>query len=141
MPNVRFKLESVLWRHNKGVEALAEASGLAKTTVDNIVNNKAKAVKLETLGKLVEGLERLTGKPVSFDDVLEKRPLEESVILENIVIDAKPIGWEALKKLIPDWSPSERAHNERVWAELELKKHAAAEEGSSRLRDVEHQLI
>lgn len=122
MPAVHFKLEPLLRRHNKSVLALAKASGLAKTTVYNIVNNKAKAVELATLGKLVDGLERLTGQPVSFDDVLEKEPPKRNALLEELLKDAKPFDWEEMKKLIPDWTPEERAENERFMEALEQQR-------------------
>jgi DNA-binding Xre family transcriptional regulator len=136
VPAVHFKLEPLLRRHNKSVLALAKASGLAKTTVYNIVNNKAKAVELETLGKLVDGLERLTGETITFNDVLEKEPPKQNPLLEELLKDVKPFDWEEMKKLIPDWTPEERAENERVWAEIEREKEEARQRPSERERQL-----
>ena len=125
MPTTHFKLESLLRRHNKSVLALAKASGLAKTTVYNIVNNRAKAVELETLSKLIDGLEHLTGKTISFDDVLEKEPRERNALLDDLLKDAKPLDWDKLMAGIPDWTEAEREENARVFEEIERERKNA----------------
>ena len=72
MSDIHFKLDDTLRRYKKTPFALVEASGLAKATVYKIVNNEAKAVKLETISKLMDGLRELTGEVVTLDDVLEE---------------------------------------------------------------------
>ena len=124
MPTTHFKLEPLLRRHNKSVLALVKASGLAKTTVYNLVNNRAKAVELETLSKLVDGLERLTGKPISFDDVLEKEPRERNALLDDLLKDAKPLDWDKMMAGIPDWTEEEREENSRVFEMERERKNA-----------------
>jgi DNA-binding Xre family transcriptional regulator len=136
MSTAHFKLEPILRRHNKSVLALARASGLAKTTVYNIVNNKAKAVELETLGKLVDGLERLTGQPVTFNDVLEREPPKRNPLLEELLKDAKPFDWEEMKKSIPEWTPEERAENERFMEALEQQRAIDRELSHKRDREL-----
>ena len=118
------KLEPLLRRHNKSVLALAKASGLAKTTVYNLVNNRAKAVELETLSKLADGLERLTGKTITFDDVLEKKPQERNTLLDDLLKDAKPLDWDKMMAGIPDWTQEEREENSRVF-EIERERKNA----------------
>ncbi len=48
MNTTQWKLSDTLRRYRKSALALARASGLAKTTVYNILHNKSKAVELET---------------------------------------------------------------------------------------------
>lgn len=122
MPTTHFKLEPLLRRHNKSVLALAKASGLAKTTVYNIVNNKAKAVELETLSKLVDGLERLTGKAITFDDVLEKEPRERNTFLDDLLKDAKPFDWDKMMAELPEWTEEEKVENEAFIKILEEQR-------------------
>ena len=135
MSNIYFKVDDTLRRYKKTPAALIGASGLAKTTVYNIVNNKAKAVELETLVKLIAGLRELTKENIAITDIIEEevKPDWREKVLKN----AEPIGMEALQKLIPKWTEEEKAHNERIWAELEAEKRAEATRGSARLREVE----
>ena len=117
-----FKLEPLLRRHNKSVLALVKASGLAKTTVYNLVNNRAKAVELETLSKLIDGLERLIGKTITFDDVLEKEPRERNALLDDLLKNAKPFYWDELSKQLPDLTPEEKAEGEAFVRFLEEER-------------------
>jgi len=120
MQATHFKLEPLLRQHHTNPLALAEASGLSKTTVYNIVNNKAKAVELKTLDKLMVGLERLLGRPVRFDEILEKRPTPKQERLAQLLKDAKPFNWAEVEKSLPPLTPEEKAENEefmRVLAE------------------------
>jgi DNA-binding Xre family transcriptional regulator len=130
-----WKLQDTLRRHGKTTVALAQASGLTKTTVYNIVNGKSKAVELKTLGKLVAGLEKLTGQPMSFDDVLEREPAQTNTLLREILKDAKPFDWDEVKKHIPDWTPEERAENEAFLEALETQREM--DRASSLERDQE----
>ncbi|MBS3968393.1 MAG: helix-turn-helix transcriptional regulator [Truepera sp.] len=131
MANTHFKLEPLLRQHKKTPLALAEASGLSKTTVYNIVNNKAKAVELQTLDKLMAGLEKLLGRPVRFDEILEKRPTSKQERLAQLLKDAKPFNWAEVEKGLPPLTPEEKAENEefmRVLAEArEASRHLSAE--------------
>lgn len=122
MGTVHFRLNDILSHYKKTPAALVEASGLAKTTVYNIVNDKAKAVELETLSKLVDGLERLTGKAITFNDLLEKEPRERNSLLDDLLKDAKPFDWEEMKKHIPNWTEEEKAENEAFIKILEEQR-------------------
>lgn len=72
---MRWKLREYLEANNLTVYQLWKASGLTKTGVYNLTTPKgqerAKGVEFATLGKLIQGLEKLTHKRVSLDDVLE----------------------------------------------------------------------
>jgi transcriptional regulator with XRE-family HTH domain len=116
-----WKLEGTLRRFGKTPMALARASGLTKTTIYNIVNNNSQAVQLETLDKLLIGLEHLTGQYFSVADVLE-REVKPNALLEELLRDAKPVNWEELNQHIPDWTAEERLENDAWMNELELER-------------------
>jgi DNA-binding Xre family transcriptional regulator len=122
MTTAHWKLQDTLRRHGKTTMALARTSGLTKTTVYNIVNGKSKAVELETLGKLVAGLEKLIGQPMSFNDVLEREPTQPNALLETLLKDAKPFDWDEIKKQIPSWTPEEQAENDAFLEALETQR-------------------
>ncbi len=119
MVNTHFKLEPLLRQHKKTPLALAEVSGLSKTTVYNLVNNKAKAVEIETLDKLMAGLEQLLGRPVRFDEILEKRPTPKQERLARLLKDAKPFSWKDVQRDLPPLTPEEKAENEEFMRVLE----------------------
>jgi DNA-binding Xre family transcriptional regulator len=116
-----WKLDLILRRHGKTPMALARASGLTKTTIYNMVNNSSKAVQLETLDKLVAGLEKLTGRRISVSDVLE-REVKPNALLEELMRDAKPVHWAEVEHNIPQWTAAERAENEAFLTELHHAK-------------------
>ena len=133
---VNWRVAETLRRHGQTPAALARASGLNKTTVYNIVNNRSKAVELETLYKLVEGLEKLTGDSVSFDEVFEKpKPLDDW--RSQVFKQARRLSKEELRSLIPDWTPEEQAHNERVLKEIEKEKQEELRLQEERQRELE----
>lgn len=133
MIDTRFKLEPLLRQHKKTPLALAQASGLSKTTVYNLVNNKAKAVELQTLDKLMAGLERLIGRPVGFGEILEKRPSGKQERLARLLKDAKPFNWAEVEKNLPPLTPEEKAENEEFTRVLEEARKTSLE--LSRARD------
>ncbi|GIW31695.1 MAG: hypothetical protein KatS3mg071_1869 [Meiothermus sp.] len=134
MVNTYFKLEPLLRQHKKTPLALAEASGLSKTTVYNLVNNKAKAVELETLDKLMAGLEQLLGRPVRFDEILEKRPTPKEARLARLLKDAKPFCWEEVQKALPPLTPEEKAEDEAFLRVLEEARQTDLEQSQARDR-------
>ena len=134
MSTVHFKLDDTLRRHKKNAAALIEASGLAKATVYNIVNNKAKAVELETLSKLIKGLHKLTGEEVSINDILEKETQPDW--REEILKNAKPFNWDEMMADIPDWTEEERQENARVFEEIERERKEDAQHPSKRIEQM-----
>lgn len=134
MVNTYFKLELLLRQHKKTPLALAEASGLSKTTVYNLVNNKAKAVELETLDKLMAGLEQLLGRPVRFDEILEKRPIPKEARLARLLKGARPFHWEEVQKALPPLTPEEKAEDEAFLRVLEEARQTDLEQSQARDR-------
>jgi DNA-binding Xre family transcriptional regulator len=112
MLSTHFKLAPLLRQHKKTPLALAEASGLSKNTVYNIVNNKAKAIELETLDKLIIGLEKLIGRSVGFSDIFEKSQSSTQQRLEQLLRDAKPFHWQEVTKDFLPLAPEDEAEGE-----------------------------
>jgi DNA-binding Xre family transcriptional regulator len=106
-----WKLDSTLRQYRKTPLALARASGLSKTTVYNIVHGKAKGIELETLDKIMLGLEQLTGQKMQVEDVLN-RESKTTPALEALLKNAKPFDSRNLEHLIPDWTLEEEAKND-----------------------------
>ena len=116
----QFKLHDTLHRHKKTPAALVQASGLAKTTVYNIVNNKAKAVELATLDKLLLGLQKLTQENFGLEDILETKQQDDW--RKEIFRNAKPFDWEAVQALLPEWTEEEQIENEAFLKTLEEQR-------------------
>jgi DNA-binding Xre family transcriptional regulator len=121
-----WKLEATLRHHRKTPLALARASGLTKNTVYNIVNEKAQAIEIETLDKLVAGLEKLTGQPMSVTDVIEREP-QRNMLLEEALKNAPLFYWDEVKKTLPDLTPEERAENDAFIQVLEAQREVERE--------------
>lgn len=65
------RLREYLERYDKSAYALWKASGLPRNTVYAMSKGKVGRLDLETLAKLLHGLEMLTGEPVTPNDLLE----------------------------------------------------------------------
>lgn len=68
---MRWKVKEFLEQNGKTTYALWKASGLSRTTAYAIAQGDMKGVEFDTLGKLLNGLEQITGKQVNLDDILE----------------------------------------------------------------------
>lgn len=68
---MKWKVKEFLERHNRTPYALWKASGLSRTTVYAITGGQMDGLQFETLGKLIGGLEQITGRQVELGDVLE----------------------------------------------------------------------
>jgi len=132
MTHTHWTLAETLQRKGKKVPALARASGLSKNTVYDIVNGKTTSVTLETLDKLLSGLEELTGDTMSVEDVLH-RPAVPAMnagmepALQAQLAGARPFKAEELLALVPDWTSEEQEENDRFWAERESEKQTERE--------------
>lgn len=120
MSTIHFKLDDTLRRHKKTPAALVEASGLAKATVYNIVNNKAKAVELETLSKLMSGLRKLTKEDITLTDIIEEESKPDW--REEILKNAKPFNWAEIEKTLPPLTPEEEAEADEFIRFLEERR-------------------
>lgn len=79
MSAIRWKLSDFLQRHNITPYALSrETKGISQKVVYRLANDETNMVRFDTLAALMEGLSTLTGKPVTFDDLLEFDPSDEA---------------------------------------------------------------
>ncbi|GAA3993925.1 hypothetical protein GCM10022631_00020 [Deinococcus rubellus] len=134
MTRTHWTLAETLRRHGKNVSALVKASGLSKNTVYDIVNGKSQAVTLETLDKLLSGLEQLTRAPVTLEDVLRREQgsdIDPELLAQAAA--ARPFNWEELRKTLPTWTDEERAEDERHQQELKAEKLVQLAQGDKRL--------
>lgn len=67
-----WKLKDVLKQHNITVYRLADASGIPRNTLYNLVNKEPVRVDLGTLDAVLNALDDLTGERVSVSDLLER---------------------------------------------------------------------
>jgi DNA-binding Xre family transcriptional regulator len=68
---VKWKLKDFLEKHGKTPYALWKESGLSRTAVYDICNDKQDGLRFEAMGKIVTALETLTGVTVTPNDLLE----------------------------------------------------------------------
>lgn len=135
MTQTHWTLAETLRRNGKNVSALVKASGLSKNTVYDIVNGKSQAVTLETLDKLLSGLEELTQAPVTLEDVLSREQgsdIDPELLAQLSGI--QPFNWADIKRTLPDWTPEEQAENERMFGELEEDRRSR---GDTRMQKLE----
>lgn len=69
--SVKWKVKEILEQHEKTPYALWKASGVSRTTLYAITGGKMDGLHFDTLDKLIRGLEKLTGKTITPNDLLE----------------------------------------------------------------------
>jgi DNA-binding Xre family transcriptional regulator len=117
MTATHWTLAHTLQRRGITTHALIKVSGLSKGTVYDIVNGKSQGVTLETVDKLLDGLEQLTGQRMTIDAVLDRTEsinLQDTALLAQIT-DLPPFDLEAVKATVPNWTPEEQEENSRLW--------------------------
>ena len=85
----QLNLSSFLERHAiSAYRVVKETSGqLAPNTVYDLARKPARRIDLRTVGEVVNALERITGSPVTINDLLERVPepeADENVPLEPV---------------------------------------------------------
>lgn len=135
MRATRWTLAQTLQRRGVSTLALIKASGLSKGTVYDIVNGRSQGITLETVDKLLGGLERLTGERLSVEAVLARE--ESADPYAHLFVNAKPFDWEEARQLIPDWTPEEIEADKRFWAEREAEKREIRAITEKRMRQLE----
>ena len=130
MLQTRWTLAHTLHKHGQTVSALARASGLSRSTLYALVNGKTQTVTLETLDKVIAGLEQITGLPMMLSHVMQRKPtvadpnMDPDIDPELLAqfAHAKPFDWEEMQKSLPEWTDEERAEDDRYWAARENEK-------------------
>ena len=125
MTATHWTLAQTLQRRGITTHALIKVSGLSKGTVYDIVNGKSQGVTLETVDKLLSGLEQLTGQRMTLDAVLDRSEPDDPYA--HLFVHTEPFNWEEIQKLIPApddlWTEAERVQDRKVlWAEIAAEK-------------------
>lgn len=124
MTATHWTLAATLKRRGLSPHALIKATGLSKNTVYDIVNGKSQGITLETVDRLLDGLEELTGQRMSLDALLGRH--EAADPYAHLFAGAKPYD---PAELLPHWTPEEQAELGRHWDALEQEKRQRHSEG------------
>jgi hypothetical protein len=111
--NVNVKLREYLDTHSiSAYRVVQETHGkIAERTVYALARQGVKRVDLETLGEVIGALRRLTGQPVTPNDLLEviEEPLEDN---EDAWLEASATD---LKTMLEDVEKNEKPHDVSNW--------------------------
>lgn len=116
MTATHWTLAQTLQRQGITPHALIKATGLSKGTVYDIVNGKSQAITLETVDRLLDGLEQLTGQRMPLDAVLGRTEPEDPYA--HLFVDAKPYDPEEARRHLAPWNAEEQEADEQYWAAL-----------------------
>ena len=86
---IKWTLKNYLDNNDLSAYKLVQAAKVSPTTVYALARGDHERVSLEVLDKVLAGLERLTGKPATLTDVLEREPDPEP----QEEIDAETRAW------------------------------------------------
>jgi DNA-binding Xre family transcriptional regulator len=108
---IRLNINSYLEQQNITAYRLIKESGLAPNTVYTLARTPAKRIDLDTLESIVKALTRLTGKPVTPNDLLEvieePEPLEETIPEEAWLSDSAASLKTALVQIEANEDPAQ----------------------------------
>lgn len=137
MTHTHWTLAETLQRYGQKAPALAKASGLSKNTVYDILNGKSRAVTLETLDKLLNGLERLTGTALTPNDLIG-RAVQSDIDPELLaqLANIPAFNWQEVRAQLPSWTEEERAANEQFWLDLETDRKSRGDRRMQRLEAI-----
>lgn len=134
MTQTHWTLAQTLQKHRQKVPALAQVSGLSKNTIYDIVNGKAQGITLETVDKLLDGLEQLTGQRMALDAVLDRAEPEDPYA--HLFVDAKPYDHQEAQKHLMPWTAEELAEDEQYWAEQAREKKERREKPDKTMQEL-----
>lgn len=134
MTATHWTLAQTLQRRGITTHALIKASGLSKGTVYDIVNGKSQGITLETVDKLLAGLEQLTGQRMALDAVLDRTEPEDPYA--HLFVDAKPYDHEEARKHLVPWTAEELAEDEKYWAALAQEKKESREKPDKTMQEL-----
>lgn len=111
---MRLNLGGYLQRRKLTPYRLVKESGLAQATVYNMARIPAQRVDLDTVSAVLKALQRLTGEPVTMDDLLEEMAAVEPLTAAGVpytgdtetdaVLNAQPDILERIARLEQDSS-------------------------------------
>ena len=103
--NIRLNLNKFLVQHAINPYRIVKETTLAANTIYDLARKPAQRIDLATVGQVIVALEKITGQPVTINDLLETTPSEITkepnlvVLVKNaakavkkVTIKGKPIG-------------------------------------------------
>lgn len=94
---LKWTLKTYLETHGITAYRLAQTTDVSTTTIYDLARGKHERISLEVLDKVLGSLEKLTGQPVTPNDVLERHPDPEPM-------DDETRAWHAAD-LAPELEP------------------------------------
>lgn len=101
----------------------------------DIVNGKTQAISLETLDKLLDGLEQLTGERMTVSDLLTRDTHSQTTdpALLAQLGDLPAFDFKTLKAALPTWTAAERDENDQFWLAQENDRRMRGDKRQQRL--------
>jgi DNA-binding Xre family transcriptional regulator len=102
----KWKLREYLNQHKLSAYSLVQEAELAPNTVYALARGDQKRIDLGVLDKVMAALDNLTGEQVTYDDLLERDPAEDDVLVDDELRarierfengEAKLIPWKQVK--------------------------------------------
>lgn len=121
MPRTQWTLAETLHQYGQKVPALAQLTGLSKNTIYDIVNGKSQAITLETVDKLLEGLEQLTGERLTLDAVLKRVEPEDPYAY--LFAEAKPYDHAESRRHLTVCTVAEKIEDAVYWNVLGRERY------------------
>lgn len=134
MTRIHWTLGHTLQKYGQKVPALAQVSGLSKNTIYDIVNGKSQAITLETVDRLLDGLEQLTGQRMPLDAVLGRTEPEDPYA--HLFVDAKPYDPEEARRHLAPWNAEEQEADEQYWAALAREQQERRERPDKTMQEL-----
>lgn len=134
MTATHWTLAQTLQRQGITPHALIKATGLSKGTVYDIVNGKSQAITLETVDRLLDGLEQLTGQRMPLDAVLGRTEPEDPYA--HLFVDAKPYDPEKARRHLAPWNAEEQEADEQYWAALAREQQERRERPDKTMQEL-----
>jgi transcriptional regulator with XRE-family HTH domain len=125
MATLHFNLKPYLERHNITTYRLAKDSGITASTLYGLARKRTQNIDLATVSRIIDSLQRLTGRKVSITDLLENTNETASINpqLTALLKNAKPFK----ATTTPTWTSEELEEDERYWQAKRLEKQQAIE--------------
>jgi DNA-binding Xre family transcriptional regulator len=120
MTMLHFNLKPYLERHNITTYRLAQDSGITASTLYGLARKRTQHIDLATVSRIIDSLQRLTGKDVAITDLLENTndPVTITPQLAALLKNAKPFEMPSTSP----WANEELEEDEKYWQAKRLDK-------------------
>jgi DNA-binding Xre family transcriptional regulator len=125
MTMLHFNLKPYLERHKITTYRLAQDSGITASTLYGLARKRTQHIDLATVSRIIDSLQRLTGKEVAITDLLENTndPATIKPQLAALLKNAKPFEMPSTTP----WTSNELEDDETYWQAKRLEKQQALE--------------